>query len=565
MAASALARNPLFDGLPPAALDGAEGAMTRRAFAPGDLICRAGEPGDTLFVIVDGLARVSSADGDVVARLRRSDVIGEMSLVSGEPRSATVVAAVPTTVLELGREDFARLIADHPSILSNLNRILSRRLAETTARVNEPRSRGEAVVLLVGEAGARVVPQVVEATEAASAARVTTLDARAAPEPALAALDDLLARHGTVLVPAALGQELLRPVLEAADRTVALLTDEELPRLVALLDPGERAEVIALAESPGATPEGTAATPVLRAFELEPSAALSARDAGWLGRHLSRTKLGLALGAGGAKGYAHIGALQVLEGAGYVVDAVAGSSIGAVVGAWLGLGMTAGEVEATMRHAFRPDVVADTFKLSFGGQSTGLQTMTEVFKETTGEKTFDELVIPLVVMTVGLDSRAPEPIMSGPLWEALLAATALAGLFPPYERDGARLVDGLALVPVPTDAVIDAGADVTVSVDIIGGELLPAWPGEEPAPAKEKGARARMLDTILEVMDLAQLDSSRRHAARADVPLSPRFGPSTWRDFQLADLFLEAGRQVAEEHLPALAALAKPQLSRLPA
>ena len=85
----------------------------------------------------------------------------------------------------------------------------------------------------------------------------------------------------------------------------------------------------------------------------------------------------------------------MLEEAGYVVDAVAGSSIGAVVGAWLGLGMTAGEVEATMRHAFRPEVVAESFKLSFGGQSTGLETMTGVFKETTGEKTFDDLVIPL--------------------------------------------------------------------------------------------------------------------------------------------------------------------------
>jgi NTE family protein len=565
VAASALARNPLFDGLPPAALDAAELAMTRRAFAPGDVICRTGEPGDTLFVIVDGLARVTSTDGDVVARLRRSDVIGEMSLVSGEPRSATVVAAVPTAVLELGREDFARLIADHPAILSNLNRILSRRLAETTARVNEPRSRGEAVVLLVGDAGARVVPQVAEATEAASATAVATLDARAAPEPALAALDDLLARHGTVLVPAALGQELLRPVLEAADRIVALLTEDELTARAAFLAPGQRAEVVVLADAPTRSRGGSASTPVVGAVQLEPSGSLSPRDAAWIGRHLSRTKLGLALGAGGAKGYAHIGALQVLEEAGYVVDAVAGSSIGAVVGAWLGLGMTAGEVEATMRHAFRPEVVADTFKLSFGGQSTGLETMTGVFKETTGEKTFDDLAIPLVVMTVGLDSRVPEPIRSGPLWEALLAATALAGLFPPYERNGERLVDGLALVPVPTDAVVDAGADITVSVDIIGGELLPAWPGEEAPPAKEKGARARMLDTILEVMDLAQLDSSRRHAARADVPLSPRFGPSTWRDFHLADLFLEAGRQVAEEHLPALAALAKPQLSRLPA
>ena len=161
-----------------------------------------------------------------------------------------------------------------------------------------------------------------------------------------------------------------------------------------------------------------------------------------------------------------------------------------------------------------------------------------------------------------MGSQAPRERAAPPL---LLAATALAGLFPPYDRNGERLVDGIALVPVPTDAVVDAGADLTVSVDIIGGDLLlPAWPGEKPVPAEPKGARARMLDTLLEVMDLAQLDSSRRHAARADIPLTPRFGPSTWRDFQLADLFLEAGRTVAEENLPALRALAKPQLSNVP-
>jgi len=67
-----------------------------------------------------------------------------------------------------------------------------------------------------------------------------------------------------------------------------------------------------------------------------------------------------------------------------------------------------------------------------------------------------------------------------------------------------------------------------------------------------------MLDTLLEVMDLAQLDSSERHAARADVPITPRFGPGSWRDFHLADLFLHAGRQAAEEQLPALHALARP-------
>ena len=60
-------------------------------------------------------------------------------------------------------------------------------------------------------------------------------------------------------------------------------------------------------------------------------------------------------------------------------------------------------------------------------------------------------------------------------------------------------------------------------------------------------------------MDLAQLDSSVRHAALADVVITPRFGPSTWRDFHLADLFLAAGREAARAQLPSLRALARPQ------
>jgi hypothetical protein len=74
-----------------------------------------------------------------------------------------------------------------------------------------------------------------------------------------------------------------------------------------------------------------------------------------------------------------------------------------------------------------------------------------------------------------------------------------------------------------------------------------------------------MLDTLLEVMDLAQMHSSERHTARADVPVTPLFGPSSWRDFHLADLFLEAGQRAAEEQLHLLQSRARPQLSRLPA
>jgi predicted acylesterase/phospholipase RssA len=150
------------------------------------------------------------------------------------------------------------------------------------------------------------------------------------------------------------------------------------------------------------------------------------------------------------------------------------------------------------------------------------------------------------------------------LWEALLAALSVAGVFPSPERDGHRMIDAIALVPVPTAAVIEDGADIVVSVNLLGAETLERWPNEpvepEPEPGVEpkKPRRRGPLDTILEAMDLSQLDTSARHAALGDVVVTPRFGPAEWRDFHRADLFLAAGREAALAKLPELEALSRP-------
>jgi len=129
-------------------------------------------------------------------------------------------------------------------------------------------------------------------------------------------------------------------------------------------------------------------------------------------------------------------------------------------------------------------------------------------------------------------------------------------MFPPYQRGEQRLVDGLTLVPVPTSAVEAIGADIIISVNLISREILPAWSGA----SSSSRTNVRMLDTLLEVMDLAQMDASIRSAAQADVVITPRFGPATWRDFHLADLFMSAGREAAEEQLATLGTLARPQI-----
>jgi NTE family protein len=573
---TALGRTALFAGLAKAELDAVASSMRERTFEPSEVICRAGDPGESVLLILDGLARVllEDADGELkaVARLRRGDVVGEMSLVTSEPRTATVIASVRTRALELGQEGFADLIAAHPRILANLNQILSHKLAETTARVGKPAARGEAVGLLAGSGSGQLLPELLAAAEGATAGALAWLDTRSGDGGALATLDDVLADHVTVIVGAELGDESAGNVVDAVDRAVVLVRSEDELELLGRLigresSDDQRVQLVVLADGAGAERLTAKASELGTVVRVAPNGAgpPPREELAWLGRHLTRTKLGLALGAGGAKGYAHVGALRVLEEAGYTVDYVAGSSIGAIVGAWLALGMDSNEIEATLRNAFTPEVNAEIFKLSLSGASTGLETMTRILRETTKDKTFADLSKPLSVMTVDLNGRAAAPVSDGPLWEALLAATALAGIFPPYERDGQRLVDGLALVPVPTDEVHELGADLSIAVNIISSETLPAWPGETPPAEEPAGPRSRMLDTLLEVMDLAQMRSSERHTARADVPITPLFGPSSWRDFHLADLFLEAGRRAAEEQLHLLRSRARPQLTRLPA
>ncbi len=112
---------------------------------------------------------------------------------------------------------------------------------------------------------------------------------------------------------------------------------------------------------------------------------------------------------------------------------------------------------------------------------------------------------------------------------------------------------------MPTASVVDDGADLVVSVNLMGAETLERWPeGLEAAEPPQRRGKPGLLDTMLEVMDLSQLDTSRRHAALADVVVTPRFARTDWRDFHLADLFLAAGRTAALEQLPVLQSLSRP-------
>jgi NTE family protein len=572
-----LGGNALFEGLTDEQLDVVAGRMRPRQFAPGEQLCAAGDASDRIWLITGGLviwtAGTTAGGGEIELRMRKGDVIGAQDAITGTERTATVSASTITETLELDADDLLELASQFPRILINVIQTQRERLFRASARsaalfsasVRSSSTRGEEIGVIAGPSLKGVVGFLVGAARTASARPVTVLDRSLSLAGALTASDELADENATVLIPSEFDPDTVGVLLDEADRVVALVGNaEEAGQLgnVAAAAEGRRLEIVLVSDEarqasqmwhPGAL------RLVIRDCPRQPGFPLADEDLSWIGRHLTRTKLGVALGAGGAKGWAHVGFLQVLEEAGFTVDYVGGSSIGGFVASQVALGYDAAGVADRFHDAFSPENVAQLFKSPLVG-SAGLETLTGMLKEATKGAFFSHTKIPLSIMAVDLTARAPVVQRQGPLWEALLAALSVAGVFPTQERNGHRLIDAIALVPVPTAAVLEDGADVVVSVNLLGTESLESWPGvpdeaeDEPAKPRRRGP----LDTILEAMDLSQLDTSARHAALADVVVTPRFGPAEWRDFHLADLFLNAGREAAREQLPALKSLCRP-------
>ncbi len=559
----------LFRGLDTAEIDHICRRMRRRTHAADHVLCRQGEPGDRLYVVESGIveALVDAEDGPrVVSRIRQGDIAGEMALITGEPRAASLVTVVPTVTLEADINDFSQVIARRPLVLLNITRMLVNRLKHETGRYIARPHVSDVVALIVSRGSERLALEVIAAARGASPRMVRVLNLINAPfdqevmtldtvSAALTAIDDLAATGSMILTVAYSDQADLRAIVRYVDRIVFLGDECDGHALSASFHATRcPVDLFPIVGRDSICPTTSSNVRVVRTCEPEPSG----RDIAWIGRHLARTKIGVALGAGGAKGFAHVGAIEVLQNAGYSIDYASGSSIGAIVGTFVALGRTAEGIDRELRNVWSPENVEMLASLSPEGFSLGLKGVLRALEERVDNRSVSELSIPLTIMTADLASRQAAPIKDWPLHEALRAGLSVPGLAPPYRHGSRRLVDGICLVPVPTLALREMGADIVVSIDLLAKETLTAWPGlipGLPAPPRTHGGN---LSPVVETLMMLQSDTSARNAALGDIELSPRFAPSSWRDFHLADFFRDAGREAMEARLPDLARLAKP-------
>lgn len=244
-----------------------------------------------------------------------------------------------------------------------------------------------------------------------------------------------------------------------------------------------------------------------------------------------RKTVGLALGAGSVRGFAHIGVLMALTEAGIPIDYVAGSSVGSLIGAAIAAQMSIEEIlalsdEFRWHRIIRPAWWSDGL-VSFAPMETFINRQM-------GDPRFEDLPIPLSVVATDIDRDEMVVITEGAVAPAVRGSCSVAGLVSPTPWEGRRLADGVYVNAVPVSVARGMGAEYVIGVDVLKPSLRPNW---------------GFISHLVNAFEIA-LRHSGGGTRSADCLIAPDIGGFTYLRYSQRDELIARGRQAAEEKIP---------------
>lgn len=244
-------------------------------------------------------------------------------------------------------------------------------------------------------------------------------------------------------------------------------------------------------------------------------------------------KIGIALGGGAAKGFAHIGVIKVLEANGFAPVVVAGTSAGSVVGALYASGMSARALQ-DKAVALDETRIRD-LQLSSGGLLLG-QRLEDYVNEQVGRQTLERLAKPFVAVATRLEDGKRTVFAQGNTGQAVRASSSVPGVFQPVAIGKYHFVDGGVVSPVPVDAARQLGADLVIAVDI-----------SSKARGQTPGS---LVGTVSQAIAIMGQRVSEAELARADVIVRPQVLDIAGTDFTQRAHAIAEGEKAAAAALP---------------
>jgi NTE family protein len=622
-----LADIPFFAQLSSAGLDRLRQLVEVRSYAAGSVVCRKGEAGSTFFAVASGGVTVQIGPDDDVSKasisLRPGQVFGEMSLLSGMPISATVVAARDTGVYALSKERFLELLETQPALNQALVQMLIDRIRHRSSFPSDLRIPPCALIVLPQDAR----------SERFSLAVFNAIEHYAPGSFYI----DTVSTHGWNIASSDEGRDLLplsdRPLRKAdasADRTLysigenagwvarliqnwrscgsagkMLVVSVSADQIRPLKSCLESIDTVILHEDPfldeddtGLSARGFGLARVSRVRigsrrEASPGQRLGpwffwvspdeldravhpdsshrwdrtlAPNLDWVARWITGREIGICMSSGAAGGFAHLGVLQVLEEAGIPVDYLCGTSMGGAVALLCAkTGSATQSIDISRDLVSQSQKIVDVTLLPRSALLAGKKAE-RIVDSLWGDATFAELGRPAAVVASDLVNGERFVFERGPAAVAVLATTAIPGIFPPVSCEGRLLVDGAVVSRIPLDLLEWRRCGLKIAVNVM------TEPGK--SAGREDLRHRQMKERFESILGLRHVIASSfelqgwwhgsAETQYADIVLTPRLynDQVSGYNFSAFNEMIEAGRKATEENLEfiqkSLASLLKP-------
>lgn len=255
---------------------------------------------------------------------------------------------------------------------------------------------------------------------------------------------------------------------------------------------------------------------------------------------MNRPKIGIALGAGGSRGFAHIGVIQELEAANIPIDAISGSSMGSLIGAFYVCGIPPKYIEELAIQLKKRHWLDFTVpKMGFVAGDR-LQYM---LRFVTRDITFEEAQIPFSVVATDVEKGERVIFKSGPIYQAVRASISIPGVFVPVRIAGKLCVDGGVMDRVPINPCREMGTDIVIGVDV---------------GLFEKHIKVRdIMGVFFQTFEIMERELMKYQIPQADLIIRPNVGHIPSLSFTNIDECIGQGRIAAKEALPTLREIIK--------
>jgi predicted acylesterase/phospholipase RssA/CRP-like cAMP-binding protein len=587
-----LAATPLLGSLEFAQLEEIAGEAEYVRLAGGETLVEQGEPGDCLYVVLYGRLRASvrqpTGEETRIGEVGRGETVGEMALLTGEPRSATVRAIRDSGLARFSKAACDRLVEQSPRTVLRLAQLIVTRLQRLIqAPLNVP---GVSTVAVVPAGRASPFADVARALVRALSPFGSTLHLNADN------LDDLLAPHASrapsdssesAVIAQWLNEQEMRHQFivyeadpEPSPWTRRCLRQADIALLVAAAESSTalnelETEVFRVPPAPTAprrhlvlvhaagdpAPAGTPAWRLPRHVDGVHHLRLGAADdSERLARLLIRRGIGLVLGGGGARAFSHIGVIRALQDASLPIDAIAGTSMGGLVAAMYAQGWDADTMLRVSRKEWVERRPMRDYAIPFMSLMT-CRKVTQMLQRTFGDRHIEDLWLPYFCTTSNLTRAEATVHNTGPVWKCVGASMAVPGMAHPIYVNGDMHLDGGVMNNLPADVMRDARGGTVIAVDVTGRYDAAFTPKHDDCPTANQILLSRVfpwrsrleVPSIFDILVRTMLLGSARsmNAMRRDVdlylqPPVQRFGMFEWKSI---DEIVDIGFNFASEEI----------------